>query len=131
MERDWKTCFRGKKILVAEDDELARELMNDVLSQMHCELDFAMDGNEVVEKVTKQWYDLVLMDIRMPNKDGVQATREIRALNSDHKRVPIVALTAASLEGEESLLQAGMNGVIFKPIILSHLRETMAEILLR
>jgi len=127
---DWKTCFQGKKILVAEDDSINRELMSDILTQMQCQVDFAKDGNETVEKVSKGHYDLVFMDVRMPDKDGMQAAKEIRGLENDSKNVPILALTASSTESKEDILQSGMNDMVSKPINLTELREKMANVLL-
>ena len=57
---DWKTCFQGKKILVVDDDSINRELMSDILTQMQCNVDFAKDGKEAIEKASKKSYDLFL-----------------------------------------------------------------------
>lgn len=130
MEREWKTCFKGKKILVVEDDTINQSLMEDILQGMQCEIDLATDGIQAVEKVAEHQYDLVLMDVRLPNKDGIQAAREIRNLEKGNKDTPILALTASAVENEGTILQAGMNGMISKPIDLSELREKMAKILL-
>ncbi len=126
---DWKTCFQGKKILVVDDDSINRELMSDILTQMQCNVDFAKDGKEAIEKASKQSYDLILMDLRLPDKDGMQVTKEIRSIEKGNKNTPILAFTAAS-EDKEAILESGMNGLISKPIDLAELREKMAKILL-
>lgn len=128
---DWKTCFQGKKILVAEDDAINRDLMNDILTQMQCQVEFANDGNQAFEKALSQHYDLIFMDIRMPNKDGMQVTKEIRASAGQSKDAPILALTASTTDSPEMVQQSGMNGVIYKPLDLEKLRQKMAEFLVR
>ena len=70
------------------------------------------------------------MDLRLPDKDGIQVTKEIRSLEKDNKNTPILALTAAS-EDKEAILGSGMNGLVSKPINLTELRDEMAKILLR
>lgn len=128
---DWTTCFQGKKILVVEDDSINRELMKDILSQMQCQIDFALDGNEAVTKTSSAPYDLIFMDLRMPNKDGVQATKEIRASQSPNKSVPILALTASTSDSADALKQIGMSEVVYKPLNLEQLRQKMALFLTR
>ncbi|PIS02240.1 MAG: histidine kinase [Chlamydiae bacterium CG10_big_fil_rev_8_21_14_0_10_42_34] len=129
---DWKTCFTGKKILVAEDDPLGRELMRDILGLMNCSVQFAEDGNQVIEMYQKEPFDLIFMDIRMPNKDGISATKEIRAAEKDGKRVPIIALTASILdEDKKNCVKVGVDDFISKPILLDELRQKMAKYLVK
>jgi CheY-like chemotaxis protein len=128
---DWKSCFQGKKVLVAEDDEINRDLMTDILGLMHCAFEFACDGAEAVEKFQKGSYELILMDIRMPKKDGITATKEIRALEQGKTRIPIVALTASLLEEDKrNCIAAGVDDFVAKPIHLEELRQKMAKYLL-
>ena len=124
---DWKTCFQGKKILVVEDDSINRDLMNDILTQMQCQVTFAEDGNVAIAKVSQEKFDLVFMDIRMPNKDGLQATREIRALGGENQATPIIALTASVQEDRNTILQSGMTDMISKPLNLEELRDKMGK----
>ncbi len=122
--------FAGKKILVAEDDEMNRALMEDIFQNMGCLFEFAVDGNQVVEKYKQEDFDLILMDIRMPKKDGIQAAREIRAMAK--KRVPIIALTASMVDHEkQTCLEAGIDDFIFKPIIIKDLKNKMTRYLYR
>lgn len=127
---DWKTCFQGKKILVVEDDAINRDLMNDILTQMQCQVTFANDGNQAIEKVKQDKYDLILMDVRMPGKDGIETTKEIKATENQNKSTPIIALTAATIDGEQGILNAGMIDMISKPIDLEMLRQKMSKVLL-
>jgi two-component system, sensor histidine kinase and response regulator len=131
MNTDWKTCFKGKRILIAEDDAVSRDLMSDIFELMGCSAEFTVDGNQVVEKFQKGTFDLIFMDVRMPNKDGVSATKEIRALEKGGKRVPIIALTASILvEDRQMCIEAGVDEFISKPIHLDDLRSKMAKFLL-
>ena len=127
---DWKTCFKEKKILVAEDDTACQDLMKDVFEQMNCPIDLAKDGNEAVEKFKSGHFDLVILDVRMPNKDGMQAVAEMRSFESSGKHTPILALTASVVEGRATLLSAGFDEVLEKPINLENLRNKMAKFLL-
>lgn len=123
---DWKTCFKGKKILLVEDDEVNQQLMKDILQNMNCEMDLAVNGNQAIEK-SSGTYDLILMDVRLPEKDGLQATKEIRAKGI---KTPIFGLTASVTDTKSSLMGAGMNEVLQKPIDLDELRSKMAQVLL-
>jgi two-component system, sensor histidine kinase and response regulator len=124
---DWKTCFKGKKVLIAEDDSVTREMMQDVFELMGCDFTFALDGNEAVEKYKEGKFEILLMDIRMPNKDGETAIKEIRALEKEGERIPIIALTASI----EKQLGDIVDARIEKPIHLEDLRTTMAKLLLK
>lgn len=109
--------FPGKKILVVEDYFINRELIVEFLQLMDCEVDTAEDGVEAVNAFKANGYDLILMDIQMPKMDGYQATREIRKLEEEGQRVPIVAVTANAMEGDrEKCLEAGMDEYLSKPI---------------
>ena len=107
------------KILLAEDNEDNQLLVRQFLKYTPHQLDFALNGEEAVEKVIAGDYDLVLMDIQMPVLDGYQATRSIRQWEKDNDRqsVAIIALTAYSLKTEiEKMIRAGCNGHVPKPI---------------
>lgn len=126
---DYKTCFQGKKILVVEDDPVNRELMQDILSQMSCQIEFAVNGVEAVDKALKGGFDLVFMDVRLPDKDGMQATREIRA-KEQGKHIIILALTASVVDDRNQILDSGVDDMVSKPVNLQELREKMAKHLL-
>lgn len=102
-----------KRILIAEDNDSNYLLMTYVLKN-HYEFSRARDGREAVEMVEKEAYDLILMDLRMPIKDGLQATREIKAKHAD---LPIIALTANAFDSDrERSLAAGCDDFISKPV---------------
>lgn len=106
-----------KRILIAEDVELNQQLARHMMEAWGVEVDIASNGLEALGKVRQQAYDLVLMDIHMPEMDGLQATRQIRQLARKEKSaLPIIALTANALKGDrERFLEAGMNDYLSKP----------------
>jgi len=106
--------LKDKRILLAEDNEINRMLVQAVLEQYAIKLAEAVNGNEVISILKKQEFDLILMDIRMPEMDGIQTTRNIR--ENLHSTTPILALTAdVSEEGHKEWIRAGMNDYMLKP----------------
>ena len=106
----------SKSILIVDDNELNREVAIDFLSHHGYQLDEAKDGAEAVEMVKNNHYDIVLMDIMMPVMDGVEATKQIRALKGFEGPPKIIAVTAKKLEGNAGLWAgAGFNDFIGKP----------------
>ena len=119
------------RVLLADDDEISRRLATILLSKGGICVDQARNGVEAVEACRSNAYNLVLMDIQMPEMDGLTAAREIRKLDQDDRKVPIVALTANALRGDrERFLEAGMNGYLAKPVDAAILFETIAELCL-
>ncbi len=112
------------RVLLAEDNEFNRMLIERVLRTLNCEVDLAPTGREAVRKFHQGKYDLVLMDCHMPDLDGLEATRQIRAVEGPNRRVPILAVTAGTVPGvRQACLQAGMDDFIAKPFSLSTLRR--------
>ena len=112
------------RVLLAEDNEFNRLLIERVLKTLNCEVDLAPSGREAVRKFHQGKYDLVLMDCHMPDLDGLEATRQIRAVEGPGQRVPILAVTAGTVPGaRQACLQAGMDDFIAKPFSLSTLRR--------
>jgi signal transduction histidine kinase/ActR/RegA family two-component response regulator len=110
------------RVLLAEDDATNRMVALRMLSRLGVSADVAEDGEQAVEAVRDNDYDLVLMDVHMPRMDGVAATGEIHRLTRPGRRPRIVALTATALEGDrERLLSAGMDGYLSKPVTLAAL----------
>lgn len=106
----------SKSILVVDDNELNREVVIDFLSSQGHQFDEAKDGAEAVEMVKQKNYDVVLMDIMMPVMDGVEATKQIRALKGFEEPPRIIAVTAKKLDGNAGLWAgAGFNDFIGKP----------------
>lgn len=109
--------FSNVKVLIVDDYIINREVTEGMLELMECKVDAAEDGKEAVEKCKKSNYDIIFMDIQMPEMDGYEATQAIRDHEGDKKHTPIVALTANALTGDrEKCLDAGMDDYISKPI---------------
>ncbi|MEJ2699501.1 MAG: ATP-binding protein, partial [Desulfuromonadales bacterium] len=118
----------GYRVLLAEDDQTNRNLMILLLEKMGVEVTAVVNGREAVEELTATPFDLVLMDVSMPELDGVTATRRVRALPSDHpnRTIPVIALTAhARLEDRNEFLDAGMSEVLSMPFDNNSLRELL------
>lgn len=105
------------KILLAEDNPVNRKLVETLMGKRGHRVVSVEDGSQAVQKLGQERFDLVLMDVQMPGMDGLEATRQIRALESAvGSRVPIVAMTANAMKGDEaSCLAAGMDGYVAKP----------------
>jgi len=107
---------RGARILLAEDNPLNQELASELLGHVGLRVDIAENGVQAVEMARRTDYALVLMDMQMPEMDGLQATRALRA-DAACQRVPILAMTANAFgEDREACLAAGMNDHIAKPV---------------
>ena len=123
--------FSGHTILVAEDIEINREIMAALLEDTGVSIDFAENGKMAISMFKKQpdKYSLILMDIQMPEMDGYESTRAIRALNVEHaKTIPIIAMTANVFrEDIEKSLAAGMNGHMGKPININELFKILSK----
>jgi CheY-like chemotaxis protein len=125
--------FREHKILVAEDVEINREILSTVLEETGISIDFAQNGTSAVSmfQAHPNKYDLILMDVNMPERDGYEATRAIRALElTQAKNICIIAMTANVFsEDIEKCLAAGMNDHIGKPIVPEALCEKLGKYL--
>ena len=126
--------FKGKQILLVEDNELNREIAQEILREYGFLVDTAENGAVAVEKVNTAApgsYDLVLMDVQMPIMDGYTATRKIRALDDPARAtLPIIAMTANAFdEDRRNALESGMNGFLSKPIVIGDLVQELHKIL--
>jgi len=126
--------FKGKHILLVEDNELNREIAQEILQEYGFLVDTAENGAVAVEKVSTAApgsYDLVLMDVQMPIMDGYTATRKIRALDDPARaKLPILAMTANAFdEDRRNALESGMNGFLSKPIVIDDLVQELHKIL--
>ena len=126
--------FKGKHILLVEDNALNREIAQEILREYGFLVDSAENGAVAVEKVSTAApgsYDLVLMDVQMPIMDGYTATRKIRALDDPARaKLPILAMTANAFdEDRRNALESGMNGFLSKPIVIDDLVQELRKIL--
>ena len=127
------TLLMGKRILLAEDNELNAEIAITILEEEGLKVEWAEDGIkclEMLKKVPEDYDDMILMDIQMPNMDGYRTTEEIRSLPDKRAQTPIVAMTANVFdEDKKKAYEAGMNGYIAKPIDTKAIFSTLGEIL--
>ena len=133
-EAEAKPDFSGKRVLLAEDNELNQMLAENMLTEVGLAVEIANDGTEAVEKMKSApagYYDIILMDVQMPQMDGYEATRQIRALEDNEKAgIPIVAVTANAFEEDRQIaMEAGMNGHLAKPYDVPDIMKTLKELL--
>ena len=126
--------FKGKSVLLVEDNELNSEIAMTILNEYGIQVDTAGNGVEAVEKIktsTPGDYDLVLMDVQMPIMNGYEATKRIRELNEPKLAgIPILAMTANAFdEDRKNALESGMDGFLSKPIVVDELLHTLQEYL--
>jgi PAS domain S-box-containing protein len=120
---------RPLDLLVAEDNEINRMVVRDLLERMGHAVAFAKDGREAIARARAKRYDAILMDAQMPEIDGVEATRWIRILPEPFGSVPIVALTANAMRGDrEAYLAVGMNDYIAKPVAGGELARALERV---
>lgn len=123
-----KTGGTHLRILLAEDNNVNQRVAMAMLSKGGHEIDIANDGVEALMMASRKQYDVVLMDVQMPNMSGIDATQKIRRLPGPNADVPIIAMTANAMVGDrESYLAAGMNDYVSKPIDPSMLSEALTR----
>ncbi len=124
--------FEGKRILLVEDNDLNREIAMDILKEAGFEVEEARDGRESIDMIKRygeEYYDFVLMDIRMPVMDGYEATKYIRGFCSK-RHIPIIALSANAFEEDRAKsIKVGMDDHVTKPIEIDKLKKTLARFL--
>ena len=118
----------SKKIIVAEDSSVIQNLTKKILSQLNYEITSVKNGQQVLDLMSKDVYDLVLLDIHMPIMDGMECARSIRALDNKQKEIPIIAITGnANNYSEQDFEEAGINAYIPKPLNYDSLVEKVKE----
>jgi len=122
---------KGKKVLIADDEIFNRALLIAILKRWDISYDEAQNGREVLKKVSENNYDLILMDVRMPDISGIEACFKIRKLKSKTKCcIPIIGITAVtSKEKKQLCMEAGMNELIIKPYKEQYLIKTLENFL--
>ena len=123
----------GKRVLLAEDNELNAEIAMTVLKENGLKAERAANGKqcmEMLKKMPEDYYDMILMDIQMPEMDGYEATKRIRNLDDARADIPIVAMTANAFEEDrQKALESGMNAHVSKPVDMNMLFKVMVQIL--
>ena len=115
----------GKSILVVEDNRINQKVTQKILEKHQVNCVIAENGQQAVDLAKTHSFDLILMDINMPVKDGIQATKEIRLFN---KNIPILALTAVEIEEVRfTIFEAGMNDIIVKPYDITKFKQTILK----
>ena len=126
--------LKGKRILLAEDNDLNAEIAETVLVEAGIEVKRVEDGLQCIEELKKMpenYYDVILMDVQMPNMDGYTATQRIRDLDDSRAEIPIIAMTANAFdEDRKKALECGMDGFLSKPIVIEELISTLHDNLL-
>jgi signal transduction histidine kinase/PleD family two-component response regulator/HPt (histidine-containing phosphotransfer) domain-containing protein len=118
------------RILIAEDNITNQQVALGILKKLGLRADAVANGNEAIKSLETLPYDLVLMDVQMPEMDGLEATRQIRKLKSKSNisRIPIIAMTAHAMQGDkENCMKAGMNDYVSKPVSPYTLAETLKK----
>ena len=133
-EKDEPVTLAGRRVLFAEDIELNAEILADLLDLMDIESEHAENGKvcvEMFEKSEEGYYEAILMDVRMPVMDGLEAARTIRKMSRpDASSIPIIAMTANAFDEDvQRSLQAGMNAHLSKPVDFDRLKETLGELI--
>ena len=133
-EQEGKPDFSGKRVLLAEDNEMNQMIAEAILTETGLAVEIVGDGSEAVEKMKTEpagYFDLILMDIQMPKVDGYEAARQIRMLEDKQKAaIPIVAVTANVFEEDKKVAaEAGMNGHLAKPYDVPAIMETLKTLL--
>ena len=117
------------RILVAEDNVVNQKLALRILQQMGYRADLASNGLEAVESVRRQVYDVVLMDVQMPEMDGLDAARAICARYAAAERPRIIAMTANAMQGDRDLcLAAGMDDYLTKPVSIAGIDRVLTAL---
>jgi two-component system sensor histidine kinase/response regulator len=124
--------FAGKRILLAEDNEINAEISKSLIESKHCQVELAVNGAEAVESFASapvNYYDAILMDVRMPVMDGLEASKTIRAMRKEgSKTIPIIAMTANAFDEDvQDSLKSGMNAHLAKPIEPEKLFDTLQK----
>ena len=128
VERRARVDSRPLRILVAEDNNVNRQVVVKLLTRLGHQVQAVSSGELAVEAYRNNVYDLVLMDWQMPRMDGFDTTAAIRSIEAGQRHVPIIALTASAMTGDrERCLSAGMDGYVSKPVSLQELEAALAQ----
>jgi len=123
--------MKSIKILLVEDNPLVQKVATTILQSCYCEVDLAKDGQTALDKIHQHIYDLIFMDIGLPDTDGHTVTMKIREFEKDIRHTPIIALTAHASETERAEgLKAGMDDYFAKPLTLTLAKQILQQYVL-
>ena len=127
---DRSESAQSSKVLLVDDDEITQIQIKRLLEKQGLKVQVADNGKIALDELAKAEFQCILMDVQMPFMDGVEATKRIRASNSNFRTIPIIALTAYAMSGDrKSFLEAGMDDYVAKPIDQDVLMETLKRYL--
>lgn len=117
-------------VLVVDDLDINQELMKEILEKLNCDVEIASSGIAALEMLTTHHYDIIFMDLQMPEMDGFEAAKAIRKQGKGKPLTPIVALTASDLDdSHEKCLEVGMDGCVTKPIEIKDIEDVLKKYL--
>ena len=122
-----KINYKSKKILVVDDNLLNLKVADRALSDLQVKVDNVQSGKEAIEKVEKEKYDVILLDIMMPEMDGIETLKELRKINNFN--TPVIALTADAIQGaKDKYIKEGFDGYIAKPFTRDQIKEKLDKL---
>lgn len=132
MKEDGRMRANGKtKVLLVEDNQMNKILVREILTLNGYDIMEAKSGTEALKILTSEKPDLILMDLHLPEMDGITATRIIKS-DETNRSIPVLALTASAMKGEEDkILSKGFDGYVAKPIEVKKLLDAIAESLVK
>lgn len=131
-KKQWDSELASKipfKILLAEDNIVNQKVAKKIFNNLGYKIDIVDNGKKVLEQLNQQEYDLIFMDMQMPEMDGLEATRKIRQDNSINKKLTIIAMTANAMEEDKkACFDAGMNEFLSKPINIQNIIDVLSSL---
>ena len=121
--------FSGKNVLLVEDILDNQDVIKDMSELLGFNLDIVSNGEDAIEKWKEKKYDLIIMDVQMPKKDGYETVKEIRELENKKSYTPILAITSSAFpEDRKKCFQSGMDEYLSKPITFEVFKEKLCTI---
>ena len=118
------------RVLVVEDHDINQELMKEMLERLECKVDIAPNGAVALNNISAKRYDIIFMDLHMPEMDGFEATKAIRKQEKGNLAIPIIALTASDLPGyKQKCLDVGIDACLCKPFEIQDIEDLLKQYL--
>lgn len=121
-----RSFMKKNRILLVEDHPIAQKMVSGILQSINCQVDIAGDGKTALSQVYNKNYDLIFMDIGLPDMDGHKVTMKIREYQKNSRHIPIIALTA-HVNDSEKAMAANMDGFYGKPLTLELAKEILNQ----